>query len=91
MLLQTNRSAVERFLAGRDDLETTRFAHGTTVFPKLRSGDVDEFCARLLNRYETSVVPGRFFGMPEYFRIGLGGDTAMTAEGLARLRSALDE
>ena len=40
-LLQTNRSAVERFLAGRDDLEmeTPRCAHGTTVFPKLRSGD----------------------------------------------------
>ncbi len=92
-LLQTNRSAVERFLAGRDDLEmeTPRCAHGTTVFPKLRSGDGDAFCARLLDRYETSVVPGRFFGMPEHFRIGLGGDTVMTAAGLERLRSALDE
>ena len=90
-LLQTNRSAVERFLAARDDLETTHCAHGTTVFPRLRSGDVDEFCGSLLDRYETSVVPGRFFGMPEHFRIGMGGDTAMTAEGLERLRSALDD
>jgi aspartate/methionine/tyrosine aminotransferase len=91
ILLQTNRPAVERVLAGRDDLETTLGAHGTTVFPKLRSGNVDDLCARLLDRYETSVVPGRFFGMPEHFRIGMGGDTAMTAEGLARLRSALDD
>jgi hypothetical protein len=29
--------------------------------------------------------------MPEHFRIGIGGDTRMTAEGLKRLGDALDE
>jgi hypothetical protein len=42
-------------------------------------------------RYQTSVVPGRFFEMPDHFRIGVGGDPAMTAEGLARLGEALKE
>jgi hypothetical protein len=40
--------------------------------------------------YETSVVPGRFFEMPDHFRIGLGGDPAMTADALSQLSKALD-
>ena len=28
--------------------------------------------------------------MPEHFRIGIGGDTKMVAEGLERLAAALD-
>jgi aspartate/methionine/tyrosine aminotransferase len=61
------------------------------VFPRLRRGSVDEFCQWLGSQYDTSVVPGRFFEMPEHFRIGLGGDVAMTAEGIRRLGRALDE
>jgi len=47
--------------------------------------------ALLREKYETSVVPGRFFDMPQYFRIGLGGEPEMTREGLKRLGLALDE
>ena len=53
-------------------------------------GRSKSFCDLLRGEFETSVVPGRFFEMPEHFRIGLGGDVAMTAEGLARLGKALD-
>ena len=49
------------------------------------------FCEFLRTRYETSVVPGRFFEMPDHFRIGIGGDPAMTGEALQRLAAALDE
>jgi aspartate/methionine/tyrosine aminotransferase len=45
----------------------------------------------LRDRFETAVVPGRFFEMPQHFRIGLGGDPAMTREALTRLRNALNE
>jgi hypothetical protein len=34
-------------------------------------------------------VPGHFFEMPGHFRIGIGGDTAMTATGLEQLAKAL--
>jgi aspartate/methionine/tyrosine aminotransferase len=56
---------------------------GTTHF--LKVGDGDAFAARLRAEYETSVVPGRFFEMPDYVRIGMGVDSEMFAEGLRRL------
>jgi aspartate/methionine/tyrosine aminotransferase len=59
-------------------------------FPRLKRGSVDAFCELLRGKYETSVVPGRFFEMADHFRIGIGGHTEMTAEGLGRLDEALD-
>jgi aspartate/methionine/tyrosine aminotransferase len=64
---------------------------GTTAFPRLISGRVDDLCRLLRENYETSVVPGHFFEMPGHFRIGIGGATRMLAEGLERLGKALDE
>ena len=61
------------------------------MFPRLKSGNVERFLKLLREKYETSVVPGRFFEMPDHFRIGLGGEPEMTYEGLRRLGAALDE
>ncbi len=52
---------------------------------------VDRLCDLLREKYETSVAPGRFFEMPDHFRLGIGGSTEITAEALARLGAALDE
>ena len=41
--------------------------------------------------YDTSIVPGRFFGLADHFRIGIGGPTEIVEEGLDRLGAALDE
>jgi len=57
----------------------------------LKSGSVDALCRLLREKYETTVVPGSFFEMPEHFRVGLGGELEMTAEGLKRLAAALDQ
>jgi aspartate/methionine/tyrosine aminotransferase len=89
--LARNRALLDAFLDARDDLETVRTESGTTSFPRLRSGRVDDLCRTLREKYDTSVVPGSFFEMPEHFRIGIGGETEMVAEGLARLGRALDE
>ena len=89
-ILQANRRALTSFLNSRNDLECILPTHGTTVFPRLRRGSVDDFCDLLRKKYETSVVPGRFFEMPDHFRIGIGGDTEITATGLERLAQALD-
>jgi hypothetical protein len=51
--------------------------------------NVDAFLERLRSEFETSAVPGRFFGMPDYFRIGMGVNTQMFAEGLNRIGRAL--
>jgi aspartate/methionine/tyrosine aminotransferase len=90
-LLAANRPLLEGFLGARDDLEVVRTRHGTTAFPRLRRGTVDDLVQRLRSRYDTSVVPGRFFGAPGHIRIGIGGDTSMVKEGLGRLAQALDE
>jgi aspartate/methionine/tyrosine aminotransferase len=90
-LLATNRRQLNSFLDSGHALDCVRPDLGTTVFPRLRGGDVDVFCERLKRQYDTSVVPGRFFEMPQHFRIGIGGPQEMTEEGLRRLGQALDE
>lgn len=90
-LLETNGRLLNSFFHSRDDLAWTEHRHGTVSFPRLKSGRADEFCALLRERYETSVVPGRFFEMPEHFRIGIGCATATLTAGLERIAKALDE
>jgi aspartate/methionine/tyrosine aminotransferase len=89
-LLDQNRQLLNNFLDSREDLEAVRPQYGTTMFPRLKSGSADKFCDLLREDYETSVVPGRFFEMPEHFRIGFACDTEVLNEGLDRLGSALD-
>jgi hypothetical protein len=90
-LVAANRECLHAFLDSRHDLECFRPQFGTVAFPRLRRGSVDEFCHLLRNKFDTSVVPGRFFEMSDHFRVGIGGDAAMTAEALVRLGDALDE
>jgi aspartate/methionine/tyrosine aminotransferase len=64
-------------------------AWGTTAFLRLPGANVDAFLTRLRTDYETTAVPGRFFEMPNHFRIGMGVNTEMFREGLRRLCLAL--
>ncbi len=61
------------------------------VFPRLIRGSSEGLVALLREKYETSVVPGAFFEMPQHFRIGIGGQTDDLRAGLERLSAALDE
>lgn len=88
--LKRNRRLFNEFVATRDDLDCMPAKHGITAFPKWQGGDTEPLDALLRASYDTSIVPGRWFEMPNYFRVGLGGDSYMLAEGLARLGSALD-
>jgi aspartate/methionine/tyrosine aminotransferase len=90
-LLETNGRLLNLFFNSRDELDWTPHEHGTVSFPRLKRGSADEFCALLAEKYETSVVPGRFFELPQHFRVGIGCETAMLEEGLRRLGMALDE
>ena len=90
-LLEANRPVLDSFLRSRDDIEYVRPEFGTIVFPKLRQGTVAQLDRLLREEYETSVVPGEYFGMPEHFRVGIGGDPEMTRAGLERLGWALDK
>jgi aspartate/methionine/tyrosine aminotransferase len=90
-LLEKNRALINEFLDTRDDLEAVRPQFGTIVFPRLKRGGVDDLCNLLREKYETSVVPGSFFEMPDHFRVGIGCATETLVEGLGRLGAALDE
>jgi aspartate/methionine/tyrosine aminotransferase len=89
--LDKNRKLLNQFLDLRDDLEVVRPQLGSIMFPRVKEGTADRLCNLLREKYETSVVPGKFFGMPDHFRVGLGGDSGTLAEGLERLGKALDE
>jgi aspartate/methionine/tyrosine aminotransferase len=89
-MLDANRAAYRGILGDHPGLDQIVFDQGTTVFPRLRAGDGDGLSRRLAERFETSLVPGRFFGRPDHIRVGLGGDPAMTRAGLERLAAALD-
>lgn len=90
-LLERNRPLLDQFLDSRDDLDTVRPRFGTVVAPRVRRGRVEELCSLLREKYETSVVPGTFFEMPDHIRIGIACDSEMLAGGLERLGAALDE
>jgi aspartate/methionine/tyrosine aminotransferase len=98
-LLERNRALANDFFNTRDDLETFPLTDGMISFPRLLSRDggddsgrgVEALCALLREKYETSIVPGRFFEMPAHFRLSISGGTAMLSGGLERLGAALDE
>lgn len=95
-LLASGRSRVDAhaqlvadFVAANPRLSWTPPAAGTVGFVKLDTGPVDEFVDQLLSEYDTLVVPGRFFGAPDHFRIGWGMSSPVLEEGLRRLGEML--
>ena len=90
-LLEMNRRLLDQFLdAQKNNLEFVRPEFGTIVFPRLMRGNADDFCKMLRSEFETTVVPGNFFEMPQHFRLGIGGDSNTLEAGLKQLGAALD-
>jgi aspartate/methionine/tyrosine aminotransferase len=88
-LLEPNRALTNEFLSQHPELDCESSRFGTTVFPRLRTGDASIFITMLREQFETSVVPGEFFEQPQHFRIGFGGATEAVRGGLERMRAAL--
>lgn len=89
--LARNRAIFNEFVASRDDLECMAAEHGATAFPMWTGGDTTRLDTLLRSKYDTSIVPGCWFEMPNHCRVSLGGETAVVREGLSRLGMALDE
>jgi aspartate/methionine/tyrosine aminotransferase len=89
-ILDGNRRLLSDFLQSCPRIQCDIPEYGTCVFPRIVGGDGDRLFNVLHNRYDTNIVPGRFFEMPDHFRLGIGGDPAVFAEGLRRLHLALD-
>jgi aspartate/methionine/tyrosine aminotransferase len=89
-VVEADRALLQEFLANHKAVSTPRTEFGTTAVLRLITGSVDDFLTRLRTDYETSVVPGRFFGLPSHFRIGMGVDHEMFREGLQRIGHAIN-
>ncbi len=87
--LEADRKLLRNFLGQHSAISAVSTEWGTTSFPRLRRGNADAFLEPLRSQFDTSAVPGRFFEMPDHFRIGMGVDTEMFAEGVNRIGRAL--
>jgi aspartate/methionine/tyrosine aminotransferase len=90
-MLDRNRTMFNAFAAARADLECIPAEHGIVAFPRWTGGGTDRLDALLRERYDTAVVPGRWFEMPDHFRVGFVCPTDLLEEGLKRLGAALDD
>ena len=90
-MLRRNRELFNAFVDSRSDLKCMPAEHGVVAFPRWAGGPTDKLDALLRERYDAAVVPGRWFEMPDHFRVGLGYPTDLLLEGLKRVGAALDE
>jgi len=82
-VVDRDRAALADFLSGTPGISAVRTSWGTTAFLGLPGAE--SFLSKLREQHETSAVPGRFFGVPDYFRVGMGVNSEMFAEGLRRV------
>jgi len=92
--VDADRKVLRDFLARQSGFSAVWTDWGTTSFVQLsrsRGSNADDFLEKLRAEFDTSAVPGRFFEMPDYFRIGMGVNTEMFTEGLNRISRALGD
>ena len=91
VVVEANRKLVDEFMAAHAGrLEWVAPIGGPVCFPRLLGReDAWTFAERLYRDYSTRVIPGRFFEMPQHFRLGFGGDPVGLKKGLSRLSKAL--
>src|SRR5439155_573567 len=91
-IVDADRQLLRNFLGEQSNICAVWTNWGTTSFVRLsrsRGSNTDRFLEQLHAKFDTSAVPGRFFEMPDHFRIGMGVNTEMFCEGLNRIRRAL--
>jgi aspartate/methionine/tyrosine aminotransferase len=91
-IVDADRQLLRDFLGEQSNICAVWTYWGTTSFVRLsrsRGSNTDRFLEQLRAKFDTSAVPGRFFEMPDHFRIGMGVNTEMFGEGLNRIGRAL--
>src|SRR5262249_29656886 len=90
-IVEADRKLLLDFLTEESALSAVWTEWGTTSFVQALDRNADDFLRKLRAEHNTSAVPGRFFEMPDHFRIGMGVNTEMFAEGLKRIRRAISQ
>ena len=90
--LDPNLERLRRYFTAETRLDAFVPEGGNVVFPRVpRHVSTDALARRLLKRYSTLVVPGRFFEAPRHIRISFGVATRLLDRGLANISRALDD
>ena len=90
-ILMKNGELIAEFLDSHKQIRAIPYVGGLVVFPRLLNKSVDRLHSHLNEKYRTSIVPGRFFEMPDHFRIGLGMKAEILSQGLRNIGKALDD
>ena len=89
-MIEPNTSIVQEFLREHEDvLECVVPPRSMIVFPWSKNHDDSEPLHDLSRRFETSIVPGKYFEAPRHFRLGFAVRTEDVAVGLQNLSKAL--
>ncbi len=90
-IIETNSRLVTAFFAERPGVEWVP-SRSTLAFPRLSAADdAHDFVRRLLERHQTAVVAGSYFGAPAHFRISFGGSAEGVRRGLGAIGLCLEE
>jgi aspartate/methionine/tyrosine aminotransferase len=89
-ILNQNQKILNKFVPLYQDLEIFHPGFGTVIFPYFKQGKIEKLYNLLKNEYDTLITPGRFFGLPDFFRIGLGCKPSLLKIGLKNISDALD-
>jgi aspartate aminotransferase len=91
-IIEDNRDLVMAELGTIPGLKVTKPEGAFYVLPDFRhySKDSLALCQLLLEKALVLTVPGKEFGMEGHLRISFAGDSREVAEGLKRIRWALD-
>ncbi len=91
-IMEPNQQLIRQFLQVHEEFLTAIVPqHSMTVFPRLKHFDDSEPLHDLLRKYETSIVPGKYFEDARHFRLGFAVKTADVETGLNFLSQALRE
>ncbi|MBI4712260.1 MAG: pyridoxal phosphate-dependent aminotransferase [Planctomycetes bacterium] len=84
------RQIIKEWIESEPKLEWVEPDGGIICFIKLPHGiNSRKFCAHLLRRYKTAVVPGDYFGSPGYIRVAGGVKPKLIKQGLKNISAAL--
>ncbi len=90
-IYQTGYPVYHAWLDSRDDVVGFGNDGAVFEFPRILGlDDTRPLCQLLAEEYDTSIVPGAFFGAPRHVRISFTRAPDVLAEGFARISRALD-
>lgn len=89
-LLAENLKLMDDFIKTHQSLEWVKPDGGIIAFPRLHSDKADIFADALFSKHDISVVPGRFFEMPEHFRIAWGVPRELFKKALIKLHKGIE-